>query len=58
MKFNLYFGLSDGSWPPAFDNPQTADWFIESCIPLDERERMKVGDVYIDADGDKWERVE
>lgn len=58
MKFNLYFGLSDGSWLPAFDNPQDADWFINGRIPADECECMNVGDVYIDADGDKWERIE
>lgn len=58
MKFNLYFGLSDGSWLPASNNPQTADWFTNACIPADERERMNVGDVYIDEDGDKWERIE
>lgn len=57
MKFNLYFGLSDGSWRPAFDNPQTADWFIGGYIPVDELERMKVGDVYID-ERLKWERIE
>lgn len=57
MKFNLYFERADSSWP-ASDNPQTADWFIGGYIPADERERMKVGDVYIDTDGDKWERIE
>lgn len=58
MKFNLYFERADGSWRPAFDNPQTADWFIGGYIPADELERMKVGDVYIDEAGDKWERIE
>lgn len=58
MKFNLYFERADGSWRPASDNPQTADWFIDGYIPADERERMKVGDVYIDEAGDKWERIE
>lgn len=58
MKFNLYFGRSDGSWLPSCDNPQDADWFINGCIPADERECMNVGDVYIDTEGDKWERIE
>lgn len=57
MKFNLYFGLPDGRWAPSWDNPKSG-WFVSEFIPADERERMKVGDVYIDVDGDKWERVE
>lgn len=58
MKFNLYYERADGSWGPAPDNPQTTDRFIDGYIPADERECMNVGDVYIDADGDKWERIE
>lgn len=57
MKFNLYFERADGSWRPASDNPQSG-WFIDGYVPADERERMNVGDVYIDTEGDKWERIE
>lgn len=57
MKFNLYYGLSDGNWWPAVENPQS-DEFTDVFIPTDARERMKVGDVYIDTEGDKWERIE
>ena len=58
MEFNLYLKTADGNWLPSLDNPQTADWVIGGYIPADERECMNVGDVYIDTDGDKWERVE
>lgn len=57
MKFNLYFERADGNWWPAPANPKSG-WLVNVCIPADERERMKVGDVYIDVDGDKWVRVE
>lgn len=57
MKFNLYFELPDGRWVPSWDNPQSG-WFVNVCIPTARRKRMKVGDVCIDTEGDKWERVE
>lgn len=57
MKFNLYYGTSDGNFWSAVDNPQS-DEFTDGFLPTDERERMKVGDVYIDTEGDKWERIE